>query len=755
MPYPTYDRWKPFIVEVSASVLALCASMILGLLSFSGMFAAWPVVSFACAAFIFAIVIEGEIYLQNIRSALEKLTDFNAYENQLTGLFIQEKLATFDRNRDLFLRREPTIADQKRVLDHNEVLIIAKDGQYKIGFCNQSGAYEEREIPEQHRGFLSHYSKEQYMETPGHHNLVQAILKEIDPALGSRERLEYPFFVKAYVSQCHYVRQSNCYQHTQLANAENQESLTNMSAHLATIDQDVMRQLFYSDASSGTPMPKPVVLSENYGKWRRYPLEMFDFETMAFKSQMSFVKPGMTINDCTPDEYAFLELKNQQFYHHELQTWVTRTEQNSWKNKLATHTMHSRLALVVSAFSGLIMGIGTTYLIMEAMTIVPWLALIPLSIFPPLIAPLALVAGVAYGLLIYNSLTDILLDNPFKKFADRVRAFSQHKMTLKKKLMLVLSALLLIATVFLTICTAGTWLTVFHKTKPIFTWISNIPNLLLNLVIPILIGISILPFSIQSIANTLENLDENASFDAMLSALQAGDWQALFGVFPRTWNEISARIWTRWVPGFLGVTAEEFAAETFGQKSNPYRIVHRLLFEPLRIFIFVGHLISAGATADQMAGVPVWFSFVLNFFFELAEDFDWIFGRTHADNVDTATVLKERFQKTDDHNHDKNLPMRFLKLIFDPILLRAAQWDNTYRPEPEKPDEAPLIGLGSEDNVQKRYEKLQGLTPGVVLDIPAYRKSANFNLFLFKSSALEASVPIDSCCVIAPTSMNV
>ncbi|MCQ8779972.1 hypothetical protein NQU49_25570, partial [Escherichia coli] len=93
--------------------------------------------------------------------------------------------------------------------------------------------------------------------------------------------------------------------------------------------------------------------------------------------------------------------------------------------------------------------------------------ILPLGFFPPIIAPLALLAGIAHGLLIYNSLTDMLLDNPAKKFMDRIRAISWQEMSLKRSLILALSILLLIVTIFLTICTIGTWLTVFHKTKPL------------------------------------------------------------------------------------------------------------------------------------------------------------------------------------------------------------------------------------------------------------------------------------------------
>jgi hypothetical protein len=389
------------------------------------------------------------------------------------------------------------------------------------------------------------------------------------------------------------------------------------------------------------------------------------------------------------------------------------------------------------------MGIGTTYLIMESIAAIPWLAALPLGLFPPMIGPLALIVGIAYGLLIYNSLTDILLDNPFKKFLERLRANS-HNIDLKKGLMLGLTLVLFLVTVFLAICAAGTWLTVFHKTKPLFTWISHIPSVLLNVIIPVLIGISMLPFSIQSITNTLENLEGNPTVDRMVAALNPANWRAPTWRFPRTFAEastaVSDAVWKKWVPDFLGVTKEEFAHETSMQQRNPYRIIYRLFFEPLRALIFIGHLISVGATSDQIEGVPVIVSFILNFLFECAEDWDWIWGREHVDNLNTVDLLKERAQKSDDHNHDKNIPMRILKFVFEPVLKRAAQWDNEHR------------CANDEDNLNMSYERIRSgnqykAQEAAAPKVPSYRKQGDFNLFLFKSGTYEASLPLlDNCC---------
>lgn len=774
MAYPNYDydRLKKIAIELSSWVLAISASMILGLLSFSGMLAIWPILSFAFAAFIFAIIIEGQIYIDNIRSSLEKLTNPKAYEHQLIGLYLQEKLSEYDKNRDLLLMREPNAEDIRCVLEHNRVIIFEQNKQYKIGFRNPLGKYECKDLNKTQTSFLDHYSKqEQFLEIPGHHDdEIQKILKTFHADIKPRPLIDYPLFIRAYVSQCQYVRQLNCYTHTQQYNAAIQTDLQNMEQHLTHLDDDMCQHLFHGTSlTSGVDKAlKVAAFKSAKTKNEEYHIDLSQmtielkakplipnhpglFTYANKKVHINITKDNQIVSRSPWEDFKDLKenhptlntISEKYYYFHknELIKWMM-VDRSAWKQKLASHIVYSRLAFIVSSLSGLIMGIGTTYLVMEAVASVPWLATIPLALFPPVIGPLAFLAGIAYGLLIYNSLTDMLLDNPLTKFVNRMRSISwQEDMSFKRKLILSLTALLFAVTIFLTICTAGTWLTVFHKTKPLFQWLSIIPNTLLNLVIPILIGISILPFSIQSIANTLEGLETNPNLDKAIAALNPNNWQAPTAATSHTWSgawtNLSNSIWQRWIPWFLCVTAEEFAQETSMQKWNPYRIVYRALFEPLRYFIFIGHLISAGATSDQIEGVPLVYSFWLNFGFECAEDWDWIWGRTHVDSIDTVDLLKERVQKSDDHNHDNNFPMLLLKFIFEPIIRRAAQWENHYRPE------------GAEDNVQKKYARLQGLKPQIAVpETPNYRKSTKFELFLFKSNVYESSVSLSDACVI-------
>ena len=386
------------------------------------------------------------------------------------------------------------------------------------------------------------------------------------------------------------------------------------------------------------------------------------------------------------------------------------------------------------------MGIGTTYLIMDAVASVPWLAGISLTLLPPVVAPMALIAGAAYGLLIYNSLTDMLLEDSVQKFRLKFNEFLTEEMTPKRQLILALSILLFLVSLVLTVCSIGTWVTVFHKTESIFQWIGMMPNVLLNFVIPGFIGLSVLPFSFQSVTNTLDSLELNPNLDSVIEICNPYQWNRFAWRLPNSIQEVSewllTKIWDHWIPGFLGISQEEFTAETLGQRLNPWRIIYQLCFQPLRNIIFIGHLVSAGATQDQIQGVPVWVSFWLNFWFECAEDWDWIWGRVHQDKIGTVELVKERVQNADDHNHDKNFPIRLLNFIFSPILWCAAQWAYANRVD------------GEENNIDDYYQKLQGMPPQPnPPNIPAYRKNANFNLFLFKSTILEPScVQTDFCC---------
>ena len=74
--------------------LTLGASLILGFLSFGGMFALFPFLGLAFAAFVLSIAYEAEIYLQNNKGALNKLLKHNYLENFLAREYLLTSFPT-------------------------------------------------------------------------------------------------------------------------------------------------------------------------------------------------------------------------------------------------------------------------------------------------------------------------------------------------------------------------------------------------------------------------------------------------------------------------------------------------------------------------------------------------------------------------------------------------------------------------------------------------------------------------------------
>ncbi len=118
---------------------------------------------------------------------------------------------------------------------------------------------------------------------------------------------------------------------------------------------------------------------------------------------------------------------------------------------------------------------------------------------------------------------------------------------------------------------------------------------------------------------------------------------------------------------------------------------------PLRILLFLGHLISIGVTADRVPGVPQFFSALLGIISEGFEDLHYFVSHDHHHEHEhehnhqhthdhqhehehqqkkhRKELLKERLGAAHGHNHDVDLPTRLLKFIFSPIYFMAAIWD--------------------------------------------------------------------------------
>lgn len=485
-------------------LLTAGASLILGLLSFSGMFALWPVLPLAFVSFILSVAYEGEIYLQNIKGALTKL-----------------------------LR-----------LDYQEIDLAR-----------------------------------------------QYLLKHVEDAVNTPE---HPVFFDDYKKTLLALHQLGEHVHTRQA----KKQFKHLKAKLKDMEH-----------------------------W--FALQLFD----------RAINPAVV-----PTAYEAT-----------LQDFLLDNEQGVWQLKLQKRQRLFFYTKVFSVVAATFMGLGTTYLLMEAFAVVPLLMTLSPALLPFLIVPMALLAGSAYGLLTFNALNDMIAKDTFQYWYNKIRADLRQNFGVRSVIMAFSAVLLASLAIALTICTAGTWWTVAKNTAPLFQWMGRMPSYVMGVINPIITGLSAVVFNLQNTSESLELVDEAVR-----------DEQGFWHRFKEGLKQ-----------GFFHVRQRE----NLLQLLNPFRFVLKIAVLPLRIILFLGHLISIGVTADRVPGVSKTLSALLGIVSEGFEDAHYFVGHVHHhDTTDEApsfkSLLHARLAYGHSHSHDLDLPTRALKLILSPIYLMAAIWDS-------------------------------------------------------------------------------
>jgi hypothetical protein len=336
-------------------------------------------------------------------------------------------------------------------------------------------------------------------------------------------------------------------------------------------------------------------------------------------------------------------------YEKNLHDWLITHAQDDEQKKFQ---QRQRLFHGFKAFSlvaGLFMGLGTSYLLVEAFYTLGIATLLPFASWPLLIIPLTVLAGSAYAFLTYNAITDMVSNKTLQTWYKRIRDDMRNGFTPRNVIMGLSVIFLSILTISLTVCTAGTWWTVAKTAQPLFAWMAKIPGYVLGIINPIITGLSSLIFNTQ---NT------NESLTMIVDAL---DHQHKKGSFFTRSRENLNKAWTKLR-----------SHENLWQCFNPFRLFLCLTITPLRILLFLGHLVSISLTADRVPGIPEIVSAILGFISEAFEDVHYFMHHKHNDE----DLIKERLSPHAGHSHHTDAPTRLLKFIFLPMYLLAASWDH-------------------------------------------------------------------------------
>ncbi|KTC73908.1 hypothetical protein Lbir_0964 [Legionella birminghamensis] len=356
-------------------------------------------------------------------------------------------------------------------------------------------------------------------------------------------------------------------------------------------------------------------------------------------AEQLFAKEDVEADDLTP-------------YQRELRAWLKNKGQDEVQALFEKRRTLYKLAGAFSILAGLFMGAGTTYLLVGEFAAIPVLASIPFSVLPAFIIPMAVIAGAAYGFLTYNTVTDMINNETLRHWYEKIRENLAKGVTLRSLFLAVSSLLLVGLAVALTICTAGTWWTVVKNSRPLFAWMGKIPTFVMGIINPVITGLSALFFNLENTSETFASLEKAVNSKTSLFSELKKDFQ-------KGWAELRAR-------------------ENWLQILNPWRLIIKLTLTPLRLILFLGHLISIGVTSDRVPGIPEIASAIFGIISEGFEDWHYFFPDSHDHHhkkFKLSHALEERLGSEREHSHDNDAPTAILKFLFTPLYLLAMLWD--------------------------------------------------------------------------------
>ncbi len=716
--------------------LVLGAILILGFLAFSGIYVLIPILGLAISAFLLSVIFEGEIFYQNISKAIKSLIKPYYIESKLAEECLQEAITDIDADYELI----NAIDELTEKLDISTVEndVIRKK-------------YEKIKSLHERQKQNSKFST------------IRNYLIKTD--IPSQEMLESFLCKKA--RSVNVMKQLSFAKPT--INHEIKEKLLTLKNQI--ISELVIPQFFTDYAQIATidhafahinPTPeaeeRKKTLNVSLGMLEQIFTEQLFPHTQPKQNQtIRKMDPAAKPRDVDSSSVQIQEYKDK------LRTYLEERYVEKYKKMLPKRKAGSKFIKVLSTVCACFMMLGTSYLLVEAFAVVPLLATIPFGILPAVIVPLAVLAGIAYGIQTYRALDEILNSDIVSKRIAKIKEDLKNGLTLYTGTKLVIFFLLLGLAVTLTVCTGGTWYTVIKHTKPLFSWLSKIPAAVSGIIAGFL-AIAACAFNISNSAQTSEELEE--AFESqvpedhpynidLLEVPEGSDIERCIRYIERTaiikqgkkyfihcrpsnsnkWERIEVPEGSYLIRALLNrltfankilyfsvfnsalyslirkSTEHKFnpSKENWKQFLNPFRILLLFTYVPIRFVLFLGHLASISATSDRLPGIPEVISMIIGFIAELFEDLHYFTSFNHNHKTDIPAIISEHLKGEDGCDHANDLPTRVLRdFLFAPIFWLAAAWHSIYSDKKtvmNEKEEVPSISISD------AFEKLRGKKP--------------------------------------------
>ena len=344
-----------------------------------------------------------------------------------------------------------------------------------------------------------------------------------------------------------------------------------------------------------------------------------------------------------------VSLAQNNLFTKELKGWIAQNQGEARQKTLLRRKRWYQASLAFSAICALLMGLGTVYLLTGSFLSIPMFAALPLPVLGIGIAIGAVFSGLAYGLLTYNSLVDMINNDTLTKWYQKIKLDLRENFGLRSIAMASAALALTALSLVMTICTAGTWWTIIKETPRVFSWMKHVPNVITAACMPFFLGLSSLIFNVENTAETLENIDDSIK---NTSGTQPSMLKNFINNCKNTWQK-----------------------ESMLQLINPFRILLKLSYTPLRIVLFIGHLLSIAVTSDRLPGMSESLSALLGFLQEGFTDVNYFFDTTQPSIAKSDRErLQQRLDGGHEHDHNGDIPSVLLKWAFSPLFAAAALW---------------------------------------------------------------------------------
>jgi len=759
--------FKKFL-RYATSALVIGAILILGFLAFSGIYVLTPILGLCIAAFILSVVFEGEIYYQNINKAIKSLIKPYYIESKLAEECLQEAIGNInkelndDLNYDYRLintidslinsmyefENAPTNRKQsaenkiKRNYIQIQKLINLQKAEPKLketreylkeeNFLNEeaindylTNAVKSSETPQ------IFCSTDLFAATANIYPIKEKLIA-LKNTLVSNHVINIPQF---FIDYAQIVTIDHKFSHINPNKAAEKHKKT-LQVSLSIMEQIFTEQLFPHTQAKNTAGSKWWWFGrkKKAAAKKSNPNYTQDCEGLSPENTFGHDKNSVRRRNLKAPN------KGEDEYKQKLREYLAAFYVEKYNKMLPKRKFGSKFIKVLSVVCAGLMILGTSYLLVEAFAVVPLLAAIPFGALPAVIVPLAVLAGIAYGLQTYRALDEILNSDVITQRIAKIKADIKNGLNLYTGAKLVIFFALLGLAITLTICTGGTWYTILKNTKPLFSWLSKIPKAVVGVIAGFL-AVASFAFNISNSAQTAEELEEAIEsevpednpynidlFDlgdngdvekdieyvpSRLAIIKKGEKYYIHCCPPgeTAWQRIEVREKSLLLKGLLrrlnfkqsilyhsvlnsglyslirNETRHKFnpSKENWTQFLNPFRIFLLFTYVPVRIVFFLGHLASISATADRIPGIPDIISMMIGFVAELFEDLHYFTSFDHNHKADLPAIVTEHFKEEGNCDHANDLPTRVLRdYLFYPVFMAAAYWHSHYSEKDSK-----------------------------------------------------------------------